>query len=171
MASQECKRHRFNPWVGKIPCRRKWQPTPFCLKNPVDRGTWQATVHGDHKESDKVNCLHALCPVSRLMAAPKVKSLPAMWETWVQSLGQEDPLEKENVTQCSILAWKIPWTKEPGDLQSMGSQRVGHHWVTNTHSTLFILFLLFVLELLSDCFDNKASHHQHAGPFTFLLKT
>ena len=49
-----------------------------------------------------------------------------MWETQVRSLGQEDPLEKEMVTHPSILAWKIPWTEEPGRLQSMGSQRVGH---------------------------------------------
>ena len=47
-------------------------------------------------------------------------------ETWVQSLGQEDPLEEEMVTHSSILAYKIPWTEEPGGLQSMGSQRVGH---------------------------------------------
>ena len=52
-----------------------------------------------------------------------VKSLPAIWETWVQLLGQEDPLEKEMATHPSILAWKIPWTEEPGGLQSMGLQR------------------------------------------------
>ena len=55
-----------------------------------------------------------------------VKRLPAMWETWVQSLGWEDPLEKEMATHSSILAWKIPWIEEPGGLQSMDSQRVGH---------------------------------------------
>jgi len=49
-----------------------------------------------------------------------------MWETWVQSLSQEDPLEKEMATHCSTLAWKIPWTEEPGSLQAKGSQRVGH---------------------------------------------
>ena len=54
-----------------------------------------------------------------------VKGLPAMRETQVQSLGGEDPLEKEMATCSSTLAWKIPWTKEPGRLQSMGSQRVG----------------------------------------------
>ena len=54
------------------------------------------------------------------------KNLAAMQETWVQFLGQEDPLEKGMVTHCSILAWRIPWTEEPGGLQSMGSQRVGH---------------------------------------------
>ena len=55
-----------------------------------------------------------------------VKNLPAMQETGVQSLGQEDPLEKEMATQSSILVWRIPWTEEPGGLQSMGSQRGGH---------------------------------------------
>jgi len=55
-----------------------------------------------------------------------VKCLPAMRETWVQSLGQEDPLEKKMATHSSTLAWKIPWMEEPSRLQSMGSQRVGH---------------------------------------------
>ena len=55
-----------------------------------------------------------------------VKRLPKIWETQVQTLGWEDLLEKEMVTHSSILAWKIPWMEEPGRLQSMGSQRVGH---------------------------------------------
>ena len=55
-----------------------------------------------------------------------VKHLPAMWETWDQSLGWEDPLEKEMAPHSSTLAWKIPWMEEPGRLQSMGSLRVGH---------------------------------------------
>ena len=55
-----------------------------------------------------------------------VKCLLAMQETRVRSLGQEDPLEKEMVTHSSILAWELPWTEEPGGLQSMGSQRVRH---------------------------------------------
>ena len=58
--------------------------------------------------------------------AQMLKRLPAMQETWVQSLGREDPLEKEMATHSSILAWRIPWTEEPGGLQSTGSQRVGH---------------------------------------------
>ena len=57
--------------------------------------------------------------------AQTVKRLPAMRETWVQVLGWEDPLEKAMATHSSILAWRIPWTEEPGGLQSMGSQRVG----------------------------------------------
>ena len=55
-----------------------------------------------------------------------VKYLPAMWETQVQSQGWEDPLEEEMTTHSSVLAWRIPWTEEPGGLQSTGSQRVGH---------------------------------------------
>ena len=58
------------------------------------------------------------------LVAQRVKRLPAMQETRVQSLGWEDPLEKEMATHSSILAWRIPWTEKPGRLQSMGSQRV-----------------------------------------------
>ena len=60
------------------------------------------------------------------LVAQRLKRLPAMQETWVRSLGQEDPLEKEMATHSSILAWRIPWAEEPGGLQSTGSQRVGH---------------------------------------------
>ena len=58
-----------------------------------------------------------------------VKNLPAMQETWVPSLGQEEPLEKDMAARSNILAWRIPWPEEPGGLQSMGSQRVGHWWM------------------------------------------
>ena len=58
--------------------------------------------------------------------AQTVKRLPTVWETQVQSLGQEDPLEKEMATHSCILVQEIPWTEEPGRLQLMGSQRVGH---------------------------------------------
>ena len=61
------------------------------------------------------------------LVAQLVKNLPAMPETWVRSLGWEDPLEEGMATHSSILAWRIPWTEEPGGLQSMGSQRVGHN--------------------------------------------
>ena len=60
------------------------------------------------------------------LVAQTVKRLPAMRETWVQSLGQEDPLEKEMATYSGTLAWKIPWMEEPGRPQSMWLQRVGH---------------------------------------------
>ena len=68
-----------------------------------------------------------------------VKHLPEMWETWVWSLNQ-DPLEKEMTTHCSTLAWKIPWTEEPGSLQSMRLQRVRQDWATSLfHTCLWIL--------------------------------
>ena len=69
-------------------------------------------------------------PCLCMSRASLVANLPAMWGTWVWSLGWEDPLEKG--THSSILAWRIPWTEEPGRLPSMGSQRVGHDWVTFT---------------------------------------
>ena len=65
------------------------------------------------------------------LVAQTVKRLPTMRETQVQSLGREDPLEKEMAPHSSTLAWKIPWTEERGRLQSMGSQRVGHDWATS----------------------------------------
>ena len=73
-----------------------------------------------------------------------------MQEIWVQSLGLEDPLEKEMATHSSILAWKISWTVEPGGLQSMGSQRIRLDWVTNTYlhllTTLKVTLRVRVLE-------------------------
>ena len=64
--------------------------------------------------------------VNTSLVAQMLKNLPMMQETWVRPLGQEDPLEKEMTTQSSTLAWEIPWTEEPGGLQSMGSQKVRH---------------------------------------------
>ena len=60
------------------------------------------------------------------LVAQTVKNLPAMQETWIESLGWEDPLEKGMATHSNILAWRIPWTEETGKLQSMGSQKVRH---------------------------------------------
>ena len=60
--------------------------------------------------------------------AKMVKNMPAMYETWVWSLGQEDPLEKGMATHSSILTWRIPWTEDPGGLQSMVPQTVKHSW-------------------------------------------
>ena len=64
----------------------------------------------------------ALHSMQGFLAAQMVKNLPAMWDTWVQSLSREDPLEEDMGTLSSVLAWRIPWTEEPGGLQSMGSQ-------------------------------------------------
>ena len=70
------------------------------------------------------------------LVAQMVKRLPAMWETQVRSLGWEDPLEKEMATHSSTLAWRIPWTEEPGRLWSMGSQRVRHDFTFTFHYSL-----------------------------------
>ena len=74
--------------------------------------------------------------------AQTVKNPPAVWEGRVQSLGWEDPLEKETATHTSVFAWRIPWTEEPGRLHSMGSQRVGHDRVTNTHTHINKYYIL-----------------------------
>ena len=62
-----------------------------------------------------------------VLVAQTVKNLPAMWETWVRSLDWEEPLEKGMTTHSSILSWRIPWTEDPGGLQSLGSQRAKHN--------------------------------------------
>ena len=76
-------------------------------------------------------------PVSESLVAGKVKNLSAMWEAWVQSLDQEDPLEKEMATHCSILAWRSPWTEEPGGLLSVEPQRVRHDSATKRATCQF----------------------------------
>ena len=89
------------------------------------------------------------------LVAQMVKRLPTMQETWVQFLGQEDLLEKEMATHSSILAWKIPWTEEPGRLQPMGSQRVGHDWVTVSFTIYFtngdFFWCLIILFVIMSC--------------------
>ena len=74
------------------------------------------------------------------LVAQMVKNLPAMWETWVLSLGWEDPLEKGKATHSSILPWRIPWAEKPGGLQSMRLQRVRQDWVTNTFTVSLFFF-------------------------------
>ena len=73
------------------------------------------------------------------------KNLPAMQETWVRALGQEDPLQKEMATQSNVLAWEIPWTEEPGRLQFTGSQK-RHNWVTK--HTYLIYRVVLVLGIV-----------------------
>ena len=78
-----------------------------------------------HWQADSLPAVYIWFHVAPLVAQT-IKNLPAIQETWVQSLGEGDSLEKEMATYSSILAWRIPWTEEPGGLQSLGSQRVGH---------------------------------------------
>ena len=74
------------------------------------------------------------------LMAQKVKNLPAVQETWVWSLGWEDPLEEGSANHSSVPAWRIPWIEEPGGLQSMGLQRVRHNWATCSHEGLYTNF-------------------------------
>ena len=85
-------------------------------------------MYGKMQESGLPEIIPLICTLAILasLVAQTVKPLPAMWETWVQALSWEDPLEKEMATHSSTLAWKIPWTEEPGRLKSTGPQRVGH---------------------------------------------
>ena len=94
----------FHPTPGP------YSHTPLVVWHIGTASFWKTVLYGDTS-----------------LVAQRVKLLPAMQETQVQSLGQEDPPEKEMATHSSILAWRIPWTEEPGGLQSMGLQRVGHN--------------------------------------------
>ena len=106
------------------------------------------------------------------LVAHLVKNPPAMWETWVWSLSGEDPLEKGMATHSSILAWRIPWTEEPGRLQSMGSQK----WVTFTHSSLVLTsrilkkLILPVLSLVLWRSGKSLISHLGSASLWWLLK-
>ena len=94
--------------------RREGRLTPECLAFAICPSRVPSTA------------LPSPAPLKASLVAQTVKNLPAMWETWDRSLGREDPLEKGMATHSSILAWRIPWLEEPGGLESMGSQRLGH---------------------------------------------
>ena len=110
----------------------------FCTKHI----SLEAEAFWAHLSPYRIKRTHAV--------AQKVKTLPAMQETWVQSLGQEDPLEKRMATHSSILARRIPWTEKPGGLCSVGWQRVGDNWVTNafTFTCCFQGLLPFLAPIL-----------------------
>ena len=102
------------------------------------------------------------------LRAQIVKRLPALWKTWVRSLGLENSLEKEMASHSSTLAWKIQLMEEPGRLQSMGSQRVGHNWATSLFFLSFFgLFLLLCLQ--SFLLQGLAYHVSHS--IYFLSQT
>ena len=122
----------------RIYWRRKWQPTPVFLpgeshgqRSLVGCRLWGRT------ESDTTEVIwqqqhFRIWTCVRWFSGSVAKNLPVMHKTWIWSLGQEDSLKKGVATHSSILAWRISWTEESGELQSMGSQRVGHDWATNT---------------------------------------
>ena len=109
------------------------------LEEKVCNFLQQSFSYGDHIPLRIVKCTWKSWPLKfeASLVAQMVKNPPAVWETWVWSLGWGDPLEKGMATHSSILAWRIPWTQEPGKVQSMGSQRVRHDWTTNTFTFKF----------------------------------
>ena len=113
------------PGSGRSPGERNGKVLQyFCLENPMDRGALKATVCGVTESRTRLSDFTYLIYTSERapLVAQRLKSLPAMRETWVLSLGQEDPLEKEMLTHSSILAWRIPWMEESGGLPSTESQ-------------------------------------------------
>ena len=115
------------PGLGRSPGEGNGNPLPdFCLEKPRDRGAWRAIVCVSQSQTTEQLTLSLSLWAS--LVAQLVKNPPAMRETWAWSLGGEDPLEKGPTTHSSILAWRIPWTEEPGGLQSVGLRRVEHKW-------------------------------------------
>ena len=107
------------PGLARSPGEENDNPLQYpCLENPMDGGAWQATVHGVAKSRTGLSDFTFTLPGGSV-----VKNLPAMQETQVQSLGQEDPLMKEMATHSSILAWEMPWTGQLGGLESMWLQK------------------------------------------------
>ena len=112
-------------------------------------------------------------PLIPSLVAQTVKHLPTMLETWVRSLGQEDPLQKEMTTHSSTLAWKILWVEEPGGLQCMGLQRVGHNrvtWLLNSflpskHLVLSSFTKIFIVRSCSLLTEEKGGERYY-----FLLR-
>ena len=124
-------RKRLRKWMtNRSFKKRQWHhPHMNSEYSSIHRGlvreSWltKTLLHNEHYE--------VLVKYWTSLVAQMVKGLSTMWETWVQSLGWEDPLEKEMAIHSRAIAWKIPWTEEPGRLQPMGSQRVEHDWATS----------------------------------------
>ena len=117
------------PGSGSSPGGGRGNPLQYsCLEDPVDRGAWWATMHGVTKSQTQLKQLSSSSSTYKgFPGGSVVKNLPVMQETQVLSLGWKEPLEKGMATHSSILAWRIPWTEEPGGLLSTGQQRVRHN--------------------------------------------
>ena len=146
----QCRRPRFNSWVRKIHWRRDRLPTPVFSGFPCGSAGKESTCNaGDPSSipgfgrSTGEGIGYPLKYSWASLVAQLAKKPSATPETWARSLGWEDPLEKETATFSSILSWRIPWTEEPGRLQSMGSQRVGRNWATFTN-TCSLYYSIFV---------------------------
>ena len=137
-------------------------------------GFWWGWKRFSLGSKDPVSCRDCFVYLSGInreasLVAQLVNNLPTIWETWVWFLGCEDLLEKGTATHSSTLAWRIPWTEEPGGPQSMGSQRVRHNWVT--FNFLFSLAsdwpLLVLNEMRTQWVIGREIHFLRSKP-TFL---
>ena len=127
----KCRRHRFHPWVGKPPGVGNDNPLQCsCLENSMDRGAWWAIIHGAARSQTQLR-MHSF--ILGFLGGTMVKNLPANVGD-ARAAGLIPRSGKSpgvgNGSPSSILAWKIPWTEEPGGLQSMGPQGVRHNWAT-----------------------------------------
>ena len=132
---------RSHPWVGQksphwynkwhLPCSWGFPDSSVGKESACNAGD-PGSIPGSGRFAGE-GIGYPLQRFGASLVAQLVKNLPAMHETWVWSLGREDPLEKEMATYSSILAWRIPWAEEPCRLQSVGSQRGRHDWVTNNN--------------------------------------
>ena len=116
----------------------------------MDRRAWWATVHGVTNNRIRPSDWHFHLKFWASLVAQMVKNPPTMGETGVQSRGWEDPLEKGTAIHSSILTWRIPWTEKPGRLQSLGSKRDRHNWVTFTFRPLKFNTWKYSLNTVSD---------------------
>ena len=160
----------FSPWFQIIdwfisPFNIRWLDAPFPLLLCCSQRQLLITIQ--------------LCRTC--LVAQTVKRLPIMRETWVWSLGREDPLEKEMATHSSILAWKIPWMEKRGRLQSVGLQRVGHDGATSLSLSLslyncvigpwvslYFPWLLLILRILNNYCVTCLNFHLGVSSFSML---
>ena len=132
-----------------------------------DRGCWRLEPMGlqrvSHDSVTKHNTAQHKTEFGASLVAQMIKSLPAMQETPVRSLGQEDALERGMATHSSILAWRYPWAEDPCRLQSMGLQRVGHNWATRHIQSNLLGFIFSKLLFPNYLFPINFQKHPLTG--------
>ena len=127
---------------GKVPSILEWVESLLPMQRSKDKQETGSDISILKHGIISLLNIHILLPLYWVsLVVQMVKNMPAIWETWVRSLGWEDSLEEGMATHSSILAWRIPWTEEPGGLQSMGLTRVRHNWVTK-HNTFVLLYVV-----------------------------
>ena len=122
------ERHKIAGWIKK---KKKKRKTCLCCLFICILILYTPVFHLLQNVNWALSRPRICCWVLASLVAQTVKHLPTMQETWVQTLGCDDPPEREMATHSSILAWRVPWTGEPGELLSMGSLRVGQDWATS----------------------------------------